>query len=80
MDITIYTIPHCPNCETTKNFFKKSDVPFKVVDIFSDPKAADLVKDLGYSSAPVVVAGDVHWGGLDLVRVRQAISDYKKDK
>jgi glutaredoxin-like protein NrdH len=62
--VTVYTLPACVQCESTKRFLKKNDVPFEVVDLSQDENAMSLVKTLGYQAAPVVIAGDVHWSGF----------------
>lgn len=62
--VTVYTLPACVQCESTKKFLKKNDVPFEVVDLSQDESAMSLVKGLGYQSAPVVVAGESHWSGF----------------
>lgn len=62
--VTVYTLPACVQCESTKKFLKKNDVPFEVVDLSQDENAMSLVKNLGYQAAPVVVAGEKHWSGF----------------
>jgi glutaredoxin-like protein NrdH len=62
--VTVYTLPACVQCESTKKFLKKNDVPFEVVDLSQDENAMNLVKNLGYQAAPVVVAGEKHWSGF----------------
>ena len=62
--VTVYTLPACVQCESTKRFLKKNDVPFEVVDLSQDESAMNLVKNLGYQAAPVVVAGESHWSGF----------------
>jgi glutaredoxin-like protein NrdH len=62
--VTVYTLPACVQCDSTKRFLSKNNVPFEVVDLSQDPEAMDLVKNLGYQAAPVVVSGDDHWSGF----------------
>jgi glutaredoxin-like protein NrdH len=62
--VTVYTLPACVQCESTKKFLKNRDVPFNVVDMSEDSAALELVKGLGYQAAPVVIAGDDHWSGF----------------
>jgi glutaredoxin-like protein NrdH len=62
--ITVYTKPACPQCDATKRHLTRSGTPFEAVDLSQDPGAIDTVRELGYSSAPVVVAGDVHFSGF----------------
>lgn len=62
--ITVYSKPACPQCDFTKKHLTKNDIPFEVVDITQDDEAREIVLALGYSSAPVVVSGDVHFSGF----------------
>ena len=62
--VTVYTLPSCVQCESTKKYLTNKDVPFEVVDLSEDPTAMEMVKSLGYQAAPVVVAGEDHWSGF----------------
>lgn len=62
--VTVYTLPSCVQCESTKKYLTNKDVPFEVVDLSEDPTAMEMVKSLGYQAAPVVVAGEEHWSGF----------------
>jgi glutaredoxin-like protein NrdH len=42
----------------------KNEIEFSVVDLSEDVAALEMVRSLGYASAPVVVAGDKHWSGF----------------
>jgi glutaredoxin-like protein NrdH len=64
MSVTVYTLPSCVQCEQTKKTLTKSGVSYEVVDLSQDEVAYEMVKELGYQSAPVVVAGDEHWSGF----------------
>ena len=69
--VTIYTLPSCPQCETTKRFLTRQGIDYKEVDLSEDAEATEMVKQLGYVSAPVIVAGDLHWSGFRLERLQQ---------
>ena len=62
--ITVYTTPGCGGCTATKAALTDAGLPFEVVDLTADAAAYDKVTGLGYSSAPVVIAGDSHWSGF----------------
>lgn len=64
MSVTVYTLPSCPQCETTKKVLDRGSVEYSVIDLSQDEKAYEMVKALGYQSAPVVIAGDSHWSGF----------------
>ena len=62
--VTVYTLPACVQCESTKKYLTTREVAFEVVDLSKDASAMDTVKSLGYQAAPVVIAGDDHWSGF----------------
>jgi glutaredoxin-like protein NrdH len=62
--VTVYTLPSCVQCESTKKFLAKNDVPFETVDLSQDESAMARVRALGYQAAPVVIAGEEHWSGF----------------
>lgn len=67
--VTIYTTPACRQCTMTKNWLTKNAIPFEAVDLTQSPESAELVRELGYTSAPVVVISGgpdegMHWFGF----------------
>jgi glutaredoxin-like protein NrdH len=62
--ITVYTLPSCVQCDSTKRVLKKNSVEFNEIDLSQDEEAYAMVKALGYQAAPVVIAGDDHWSGF----------------
>lgn len=61
--ITVYSKPGCGGCTATVQHMTKIGLEFTKVDVTTDADAAQHLIDLGYSSLPVVVAGDQHWAG-----------------
>lgn len=64
MSVTVYTLPSCVQCESTKKVLDKNNIEYSVVDLAEDEGAYEMVKALGYQAAPVVIAGDAHWSGF----------------
>ncbi|MBF6394045.1 glutaredoxin family protein [Nocardia farcinica] len=62
-EITVYGKPACPGCAMTTKRLDALGVPYTYRDITTDPAAYDTVRMLGYQAVPVVVAGDIHFGG-----------------
>jgi glutaredoxin-like protein NrdH len=80
MSITVYTKPACVQCNATYKALDKQGLKYEIVDITEVDEARDYVMALGYSSAPVVVAGDVHWSGfrpdsIKALAVIEAVAD-----
>ncbi len=67
--VTVYSLPSCVQCESTKKQLAKRNIPFTEVKLHEDEAAYEMVQALGYQSAPVVIAGDKHWSGfrIDLI-------------
>lgn len=63
MNVTVYTLPSCMQCEATKKYLSKNSIGFNEVDMSQDLDSLEMVKGLGYASAPVIVAGEQHWSG-----------------
>lgn len=67
--ITVYTKPACIQCTMTKRSLDKLGLPYDIIDISEDTDAYDKVIALGFSSAPVVIAGDEAWAGFQPERI-----------
>lgn len=74
--VTVYSKPHCVQCDRTKMNLDRHQVPYTTVDITTDQDAYDYVSQIGYKAAPVVVVSngendDTHWYGYrpDMIRL-----------
>jgi glutaredoxin-like protein NrdH len=70
MAVTVYTLPACVQCDSTKRMMQRNQIEYDEVDMSQDPVALDMVKTLGYTAAPVVVSGEVHWSGFRMDRIQ----------
>lgn len=68
-EITIYTLPNCVQCDTTKKLMDRLGLEYTSIDLSTDQEAAKKVMDMGYKQAPVVVAGETHWGGFQYEKI-----------
>ena len=73
MQITVYTLPACVQCDSTMRMLTKAMVDFEVIDLSTDPAAMERIKELGYTQAPVVEAGNQHWSGFRMERLQSLI-------
>lgn len=62
--VTVYTLPSCVQCDSTKRVLTRNSVEFETIDLSSDETAMEYVRSLGYTAAPVVVSGEDHWSGF----------------
>ena len=78
MNITVYSLPiqQCVACRGTEIALRRWKVAHTKVMLNETPEAMDIVKDLGYSSAPVVIVevdGQIvdHWGGYRETKIAE---------
>lgn len=62
--VTVYTIPSCAQCDSTKRYLTKHMIEYTEIDMSKDEVAYSRVKEMGYTQAPVVEYGDEHWSGF----------------
>jgi glutaredoxin-like protein NrdH len=70
MRIIVYTKPDCIQCTFTLNELIRAGIDHAVIDISKNGTAHDYIRSLGYSQLPVIVAGDDHWSGFRIERLR----------
>ncbi|AQS48008.1 NrdH-redoxin [Thioclava nitratireducens] len=64
MTITVYSKPACVQCTATTRALDAKGIDYNVIDLTEDAAAMEMVQDLGYRQAPVVIAGEDHWAGF----------------
>lgn len=77
MQIYVYTTPNCPQCRMSKKVLDEGQVPYFEIDLTKDDAAMQMVKDLGYASAPVVMVDNSHWSGFRHDKLLNTISLYR---
>ena len=75
--LTVYTLPNCTQCTMTTRALDAAGLPYTVIDLTTNAHATDLMKQFGYTSAPVVIARVVSWSGFrpDLIAKIAALRD-----
>jgi glutaredoxin-like protein NrdH len=73
-NVTVYSLPACVQCESTKRYLKKNGVEFNEIDLAQDTASMDYVKSLGHSSAPVVVYGEQNWSGFRMDKLSEIVA------
>lgn len=61
---TVYTKPNCVQCDMTKRYMDKNGIDYDTVDITENQDALDMILGMGFSSAPVVISGDISFAGF----------------
>jgi len=90
MNITIYTIPNCKNCDEVKNYFDSKDIEYKVIDMSKggNKKTIELkkkLKSLGFKTYPIIIIqpdGDdeMMFPEFDKELIEDLINDEKRRK
>ncbi|MBT2731324.1 MULTISPECIES: glutaredoxin-like protein NrdH [Carnobacterium] len=52
--IIVYSKPNCMQCNFTKKYLEDKGIAYEVKDIFESEEALNEVKELGFSSVPVI--------------------------
>lgn len=73
----IYSAPGCWGCRMTKDQLDKNGIPYTERDVSSDETARARVKELGYSSLPVVEAAGRDWYGHRPDIIREIAPQFK---
>lgn len=69
--VTVYTLPACVQCDSTKKFLKRNLIEYTEIDISKDEEAMQKIRDLGFSQAPVVQFGEETWSGFRFDRLNK---------
>ena len=64
MTVTVYTLPDCIQCDMTKKLLDRSNVVYSTIDMSDNEEAKQLVEQLGFKQAPVVVYEKFSWSGF----------------
>jgi len=78
MNITVYTLPNCVQCNQTKKLLDKLELKYEVVDASTSEEGYRYITEtLGYKQAPVVVVTNdkgqtiEHWSGFRLEQLQE---------
>ena len=70
MEITVWTLPNCVQCEQTKKTFDKMGIKFEEQSLIDNPTQADIFKTQGYMAAPIVTTDRKTWSGFRLDKIK----------
>lgn len=79
-NVTVYSTPSCVQCKATYMALDKAGIEYEVIDLATDAESREMVtKDLGYSSAPVVIVEYAdgtaeHWAGFQPAKITEHIT------
>lgn len=73
--VTVYTLPACVQCDSTKRYLDKKGIIYNTIDLSQDPAAMQKIKELGYTQAPVVETPTKHWSGFRLGELENLVME-----
>lgn len=71
--ITVYTKNNCMQCKMTKRYLTEHHTEFEEINIEEQPEKVDYVKSLGFTSAPVIEAGDIVFSGFQPNKLKELV-------
>lgn len=71
--ITLFSKNNCMQCKMTKKLLDKEGAQYQEINIDDRPEMVDYVKNLGFSAAPVVKAGDIIFSGFQPTKLKEII-------
>lgn len=63
MNVTVYELPNCVQCMSTKRHFDRLGIEYEVKSFEDDPDKAREFIEMGHKTAPVVVTDNKIWSG-----------------
>lgn len=61
-------------CRMTKKFLEENGADFQEINIDVETDKIDYVKSLGFTSAPVIEAGEVVFSGFQPAKLKELLS------
>lgn len=71
--VTVYTLPNCVQCESTKRQMDRLGIVYEVVPL--TPEKADEFKAKGHLAAPIVTTDTKTWSGFRFEKI-QSLARY----
>lgn len=71
--ITVFSKNNCIQCKMTKKFLDENGAKYNEINLDEQPEKIDYVKDLGFTSAPVIEANGVAFSGFQPAKLKALI-------
>lgn len=72
--ITVFSKNNCMQCKMTKKFLEQNGADFQEINIDEQPDKVKYVKSLGFTSAPVIEAGEVVFSGFQPAKLKEILN------
>lgn len=71
MTVTVYSKDKCQQCKGVKRWLKSNGIAFNEISVSEQPEYIQEVKDLGFTSLPVVKSDDLVFSGFDVPKLNE---------
>lgn len=71
MTVTVYSKDKCQQCKGVKRWLKSNGIAFNEINVSEQPEYIQEVKNLGFTSLPVVKSDDLVFSGLDIPKLNE---------
>ena len=78
MKVIVYSKVNCVQCDATKRWLKKNDIPFEEESL--TPELIEEFKVEGFMSAPVVKTDVETWAGFRISKLDALVKEYKSEQ
>jgi glutaredoxin-like protein NrdH len=73
MTVTVYTLPNCSQCESTKRLMTANNIEFTEVALQEHPDKVEEFLAQGHRTAPIVTTDTKVWSGFKYEEIRALI-------
>jgi glutaredoxin-like protein NrdH len=80
MQITLWTLPSCVQCNQTKREFDKLGIQYSTRELHRNPKATKRFSELGFLEAPIVETDTRRWSGFRIEKIRSLDTHLKTER
>lgn len=63
--VVLYTKQGCGPCAALEGALRRAEIDYEKVDLSANEEARQHLQALGYQQAPVIIAGNLHWSGIN---------------
>ena len=78
MNVIVWSKPNCVQCDATKRYLTKHEVPYEAREM--TPDMIEEFKDKGFMSAPIVATGKDMWAGFRMSKLEGLVKEYKSEQ
>lgn len=75
MKISVYTTTNCVQCNSTKRMMDKHGIRYDEIALEQHPELIERFKEMGHTSAPIVVTDIKTWSGFRYDKI-QSLASY----